>query len=29
MAILPGPYTMFGREFSNVALGPQREEVDA
>jgi hypothetical protein len=29
MAILPGPYTMFGREFSNVALEPQREEVEA
>jgi hypothetical protein len=28
MAILPGPYTMFGRDFSNVALEPKRE-VDA
>jgi hypothetical protein len=29
MVILPGPYTMFGREFSNVALEPRREEVEA
>jgi hypothetical protein len=29
MVILPGPYTMLGREFSNVALEPRREEVEA
>jgi hypothetical protein len=27
--IRPGPYRMFGRGFSNVALEPQREGVEA
>jgi hypothetical protein len=26
MVIMPGPYTMFGRDFSNVALEPQPED---